>query len=43
VGLAGRLGGPRSLRELGLAETDIARIVGQALANPYANPPIRGR
>jgi maleylacetate reductase len=36
--LAGRLGAPRSLRELGMAETDIPRIVGQAVDNPYANP-----
>ncbi|KUN88160.1 maleylacetate reductase [Streptomyces griseoruber] len=36
--LAGRLGAPRSLRELGMAERDIDRIVQVALANPYANP-----
>lgn len=36
--LAGRLGAPRSLRELGMAEDDIDRIVQVALANPYANP-----
>jgi maleylacetate reductase len=36
--LAGRLGAPRSLRELGMAETDIPRIVEQVVANPYANP-----
>jgi maleylacetate reductase len=36
--LAGRLDAPRSLRELGMAETDIPRIVEQALASPYANP-----
>lgn len=36
--LAGRLGAPRSLRELGMAETDIPRIVEQAVADPYANP-----
>ncbi|MEV2213022.1 maleylacetate reductase [Streptomyces sp. NPDC050997] len=36
--LAGRLGAPRSLRELGMAESDIDRIVQVALANPYANP-----
>ncbi|QFR03144.1 maleylacetate reductase [Streptomyces phaeolivaceus] len=36
--LAGELGAPRSLRELGMAETDIARIVDEVLANPYANP-----
>ncbi|MEW2165605.1 maleylacetate reductase [Streptomyces sp. NPDC007084] len=37
-GLAGRLGAPRSLRELGMAENDIDRIVQIVLANPYANP-----
>ena len=36
--LAGRLGAPRSLRELGMAESAIDRIVQVALANPYANP-----
>jgi len=36
--LAGRLGAPRSLRELGMAEGDIARVVDQALGSPYANP-----
>jgi maleylacetate reductase len=36
--LAGRLGAPRSLRELGMAEGDIDRIVQVTLANPYANP-----
>jgi maleylacetate reductase len=36
--LAGRLGAPHSLRELGMNETDIPRIVEQAVANPYANP-----
>jgi maleylacetate reductase len=36
--LAGRLGAPRSLRELGMAEADIPRIVDQVVANPYANP-----
>ena len=36
--LAGRLGAPRSLRALGMAEADIPRIVEQAVANPYANP-----
>jgi maleylacetate reductase len=36
--LAGRLGAPRSLRELGMAESDIDRIVEVTLANPYANP-----
>ncbi|WP_405622390.1 maleylacetate reductase [Streptomyces sp. NBC_00076] len=36
--LAGRLGAPRSLRELGMAESDIDRIVQVSLANPYGNP-----
>jgi maleylacetate reductase len=36
--LAGRLGAPRSLRELGMAEGDIPRLVELAVANPYANP-----
>ena len=36
--LAGRLGAPRSLRELGMAEDDIGRITDLAVANPYANP-----
>ncbi|MFK0121075.1 maleylacetate reductase [Streptomyces sp. NPDC090994] len=36
--LAGRLGAPRSLREIGMAEDDIDRIVDIALGNPYANP-----
>jgi maleylacetate reductase len=36
--LAGRLGAPRSLAELGMAEADIARIADLAVANPYANP-----
>jgi maleylacetate reductase len=36
--LAGRLGAPRSLAELGMKETDIPRIVELAVANPYANP-----
>ena len=36
--LAGRLGAPRSLAELGMAEADIPRIVDLAVANPYANP-----
>jgi maleylacetate reductase len=36
--LAGRLGAPRSLRELGMAEADIPRIAEQAVAAPYANP-----
>ncbi|MFE5563390.1 maleylacetate reductase [Amycolatopsis japonica] len=36
--LAGRLGAPRALRDLGMAEPDIDRIAGQVVANPYANP-----
>ena len=36
--LAGRLGAPRSLAELGMAEDDIGRITDLAVANPYANP-----
>lgn len=36
--LAGTLGAPRSLRELGMTETDIDPIIDQALATPYANP-----
>jgi maleylacetate reductase len=36
--LGGRLGAPRSLRELGMQEADIPRIAELAVANPYANP-----
>jgi maleylacetate reductase len=36
--LAGRLGAPRFLRELGMAEPDIPRIADLAVASPYANP-----
>ena len=36
--LSGELGAPRSLKELGMAEADIPKIVGQVIANPYANP-----
>ncbi len=36
--LAGRLGAPRSLRELGMAGDDVDRIADLAVANPYANP-----
>jgi maleylacetate reductase len=36
--LAGRLGAPRSLVELGMQEEDIPHIVELAVANPYANP-----
>lgn len=36
--LAGRLGAPRSLRELGLDDTDLGRAIELATCNPYANP-----
>ncbi|HWM59164.1 MAG TPA: maleylacetate reductase [Pseudonocardia sp.] len=36
--LAGELGAPRSLRDLGMAEADIGRIVDEVVAQPYANP-----
>jgi maleylacetate reductase len=36
--LAGRLGAPRSLAELGMDEQDIPRIADLAVASPYANP-----
>ncbi len=36
--LGGRLGAPRSLRGLGMAEADVPRIAGLAVADPYANP-----
>ena len=36
--LAGRLGAPRALRDLGMAEGDIARVADLAVASPYANP-----
>jgi maleylacetate reductase len=36
--LAGRLGAPRSLAELGMQQADIPRIAELAVANPYANP-----
>ena len=36
--LAGHLGAPRSLADLGMKEEDIARIAELAVANPYANP-----
>lgn len=36
--LVGRLGAPRSLRELGMAQADIPRIVDLAVSDPYANP-----
>ncbi|MCE0762510.1 maleylacetate reductase, partial [Pseudonocardia kujensis] len=36
--VTGELGIPRSLRELGMAEADIPRIVDLVVAEPYANP-----
>jgi maleylacetate reductase len=36
--LAGTLGAPRSLRELGLRDADIDAATDRALANPYWNP-----
>jgi maleylacetate reductase len=36
--LAGRLGAPRSLAELGMKAEDIPRIAELAVADPYANP-----
>jgi maleylacetate reductase len=36
--LAGRLGAPRSLAELGMEDEDIPRIAELAVADPYANP-----
>ena len=36
--LAGSLGVPRSLRELGMTEADIPRVVALAAEHPYANP-----
>jgi maleylacetate reductase len=36
--LAGQLGAPRSLRELGMTEADIPRIADLAVTSPYANP-----
>ncbi|WP_199589296.1 maleylacetate reductase [Blastococcus sp. TF02A-26] len=36
--LAGRLGAPRSLAELGMREDDVPRIAELAVASPYANP-----
>jgi alcohol dehydrogenase class IV len=36
--LAGRLGAPRSLAELGLEETDVAEAAVQVAGQPYANP-----
>jgi len=36
--LGQRLAVPRSLAELGMRDSDIARLVKQVLSNPYANP-----
>ena len=36
--LAGRIGAPRSLRELGLAEADLDRATALATETPYPNP-----
>jgi maleylacetate reductase len=36
--LAGRLGAPRALRDLGMGEADVERVAELALAEPYANP-----
>jgi maleylacetate reductase len=36
--LAGRLNVPRALRDLGMAETEIPRIVERVVQEPYANP-----
>ena len=36
--LAGEIGAPRSLKELGMIETNISLAVERALANPYWNP-----
>ena len=36
--LAGQLGAPRSLADLGMTEDGIARAAEQAVANPYWNP-----
>ncbi|SDO19338.1 maleylacetate reductase [Geodermatophilus sp. DSM 45219] len=36
--LAGRLGAPRSLAELGMREEEVPRIAEPAVAAPYANP-----
>ncbi|MFI0424506.1 maleylacetate reductase [Spongiactinospora sp. 9N601] len=41
--LAAALGVPGSLRGLGVAEGDLARVAAEVLANPYANPrPVTG-
>lgn len=36
--LAGQVGAPRGLRDLGMAEADIEAAVTRAMANPYWNP-----
>jgi maleylacetate reductase len=36
--LAGSLGAPRALKDLGMDEADIDRIADQVIASPYANP-----
>lgn len=36
--LAGRLGAPRSLAELGLTEADVAPAAARVAGEPYANP-----
>ncbi|WP_271215983.1 maleylacetate reductase [Streptosporangium carneum] len=36
--LTARLGAPGSLRDLGVAESDLARVAEEVLAGPYANP-----
>ena len=36
--LSGQLGAKRSLRELGMPETSIAKAASQAAQNPYWNP-----
>jgi alcohol dehydrogenase class IV len=36
--LAGRLGAPRSLKELGMSEGDIDAAAGLAVERPYWNP-----
>jgi maleylacetate reductase len=41
--LAGALGAPRSLADLGLAERDLDRVAEQVTAAPYANPRPAGR
>jgi maleylacetate reductase len=36
--LAGDLGAPRALRDLGMAHADVRRVAGLAVESPYANP-----